>query len=145
MHFTIAGEGEERSFLENMIKEQGLSKKVTMLGHTDAPENFYPTIDILLFTSAYEGTARTILESMACGVPVICFDISSMKEIVQNDLNGQLIPAFDTDACYQKLNKLLINTDKIKNLSSNCRNFIKTQFNKSTIFKKWEDHILEGL
>ena len=143
VQFQIAGEGEERKELEKMIDSYGLNETVKLIGHLENPQKFYPTLDLVLFTSAYEGTARTILEAMACGVPVVCFDISSMKEIVESGYNGHRIPAFDVEAC-SKLVEILVNDpDELNRLSSNCREFIKLKFNKDVIFKNWQNLILE--
>ena len=143
VQFEIAGEGEERKELEKMINSYGLNETVKLIGHLENPQEFYPKLDLVLFTSAYEGTARTILEAMACGVPVVSFDISSMKEIVESGHNGHRIPAFDVDAASKLIEILINDPEELSRLSANCREFVKMKFNKDVIFRNWQNLILE--
>ena len=93
--FLIGGSGDEEQPLREYVKTLGLGNRVTFVGHLERPEIFYRDLDILLFTSKYEGTSRTILESFSTGLPVVCFDISSMKELVDDGKNGYKIPPFE--------------------------------------------------
>ena len=68
---SILGEGEERNTLENLINDLGLSKHVHLLGLQDTPWPFYAYADCFLLPSRFEGLPNVVLESLACGTPVI--------------------------------------------------------------------------
>jgi glycosyltransferase involved in cell wall biosynthesis len=56
----------------------------------------YAGADVFVYPSLYEGFGLPVLEAMACGVPVVCSDTSSLPEFA--DGAAQLIPPEDTDA-----------------------------------------------
>ncbi len=71
------------SELVSEIKKRGLLEKVVMLGFV--PEQLlrklYQAANMFLFPSLYEGFGLPVLEALACGVPVICGDNSSLPEV----------------------------------------------------------------
>jgi glycosyltransferase involved in cell wall biosynthesis len=91
----IAGEGELRSTLSELITQKGLSQEVRLLGHVDDMTAFFNSLDLFIFPSKYEGSANTLIETIQHGVPCIAFDVSSNPEIIQHEVNGYLAKAFE--------------------------------------------------
>jgi glycosyltransferase involved in cell wall biosynthesis len=86
----IAGEGELHAALQKSIDDEGLQDQVKLLGHvTDMPA-FFNSLDVFVFTSLYEGSANTLIETLQYGVPTIAWDVSSNPEIVVNGETGFL-------------------------------------------------------
>ena len=82
----IAGDGPERARLEQLITRLGLGDRVRLLGpraHEQLPE-LYNAADPMILASSREGWANVVLESMACGTPVIVSNICGNPEIVQS-------------------------------------------------------------
>jgi glycosyltransferase involved in cell wall biosynthesis len=91
----IAGEGELREALQKLISIHGLQEEIKLLGHvTDMPA-FFSSLDLFVFTSLYEGSANTLIETLQYGVPTIAWDVSSNPEIIQNGENGFLVKVGD--------------------------------------------------
>lgn len=90
----IAGEGELRPQLENLIKEKNLQNEVRLLGHVDDMTSFFNSLDLFVFPSKFEGSANTLIETIQHGVPCIAFDVSSNPEIIQHGINGYLAQPF---------------------------------------------------
>ncbi len=81
----IAGEGPERAALLSLAARLGVADRVRLLGpwpHEDLP-TLYGAADISVLSSAREGLANVLLESMACGTPVIASPIPGNDEAVQ--------------------------------------------------------------
>ena len=81
----IAGEGPERPRLEALIAQRGLSGRVRLLGarpHAELPA-LYGAADASVLASSREGWANVLLESMACGTPVVATNIWGNPEVVQ--------------------------------------------------------------
>ncbi|MFL5285216.1 MAG: glycosyltransferase [Rhodopila sp.] len=81
----IAGEGTERESLSGLIDRLGLGARVRLLGpwpHRDLPA-LYGAADASVLASSREGWANVLLESMACGTPVIAADIWGNPEVVR--------------------------------------------------------------
>jgi glycosyltransferase involved in cell wall biosynthesis len=81
----IAGEGPDRARLSALIAQFGLQDRVRLLGarpHADLPA-LYGAADASVLASSREGWANVLLESMACGTPVVASDIWGNPEVVR--------------------------------------------------------------
>jgi teichuronic acid biosynthesis glycosyltransferase TuaC len=87
---VIVGEGPEQVRLAGLIGASGLSDRVRLLGprpHRDLPA-LYGAADASVLASSREGWANVLLESMACGTPVVAADIWGNKEVVRAPAAG---------------------------------------------------------
>ncbi len=96
------------SFLLRTAKFQD---RVLVKGWVELEElkQYMVNADALILPSLYEGFGFPPLEAMACGLPVIATPVGSVKEYVEDDVNGFLFPRKDVDALAEKLNALLKN------------------------------------
>lgn len=94
----IAGEGELHKDLQKQIEDAGLQEQVKLLGHVSDMPAFFNSLDVFVFTSLYEGSANTLIETLQYGLPTVCWDISSNPEIVENGKTGWLVKPFDVQA-----------------------------------------------
>jgi glycosyltransferase involved in cell wall biosynthesis len=98
-HLLIAGEGAERGALAALAQRLGVADRVRLLGsvaHAELP-GLYGAADLSVLSSAREGWANVLLESMACGTPVVASPIPGNDEVVQGAAAG-LIAAARTPA-----------------------------------------------
>ena len=103
---SIIGDGPERDFLESLVSELGLSSVVTFHGfRRDIPE-VLREMDIFTLSSLSEGTSITLLEAMASGKPVVVTNVGGNPAIVEQGVNGLLVPAAEPDSLAQALLKL---------------------------------------
>ena len=89
----IAGEGPERARLEALAARLGVAGRVRFLGalpHAALPR-LYSAADALVLASSREGWANVLLESMACGTPVIASDAWGNPEVVAKPAAGVLM------------------------------------------------------
>jgi glycosyltransferase involved in cell wall biosynthesis len=78
----IFGEGIERPRLEALVKQLGLTGRVTFHGRVDDPMQAYRSIDLLVLPSEAEGFGLVLIEAMACGVPVIGTDVDGIRDVI---------------------------------------------------------------
>ena len=93
MHLLIVGEGPERARLQAQIFAAGLSERVRLVGpvpHAQLPA-YYAAADASVLASSREGWANVLLESMACGTPVIASDILGNSEVVRAPEAGRIV------------------------------------------------------
>jgi teichuronic acid biosynthesis glycosyltransferase TuaC len=86
----IVGEGPEAARLSDLITAHGLDDRVRLLGprlHADLPA-LYGAADALVLASSREGWANVLLESMACGTPVVAANIWGNPEVVRTPAAG---------------------------------------------------------
>jgi glycosyltransferase involved in cell wall biosynthesis len=136
----IIGEGPERKKLEQQVKKLGLDDKVNFTGalpNTDLAR-WYSAADALLLCSSREGWANVLLESMACGTPVVATRIWGTPEVVANDTAGRLIEERDGKHLAQGIKSLFSSypdRDQVRTYAENFswRNTTEAQL---TLFKQ---------
>lgn len=89
----IAGEGAQRTSLERQISDLGLAADVFLLGNVanDQLRHWYSAADVSCLASSREGWANVLLESMACGTPVVATRVWGTPEVVASDDLGLLV------------------------------------------------------
>lgn len=136
----IAGEGELRAHLTNLIKEKNLQNEVRLLGHVEDMTAFFNSLDLFVFTSKYEGSANTLIETIQHGVPCVAFDVSSNPEIIQHGVNGFLAKPFELEDLH-KYTLELMNHPELKEKFREA--------NERILSTKFDSHknltILEGI
>jgi glycosyltransferase involved in cell wall biosynthesis len=96
----IAGDGPERAALSALAGKLGVADRVRLLGavpHGDLAR-LYSAADLSVLASSREGWANVLLESMACGTPVIASPIPGNTEVVQKPAAGSIANANTAEA-----------------------------------------------
>ena len=90
----IAGTGPERKNLEMQAQRLGVADRVTFLGSVAQPQlkEYYNAADAMVLASSREGWANVLLESMACGTPVVASNVWGTPEVVAAPEGGVLMP-----------------------------------------------------
>ncbi|MBK1695228.1 glycosyl transferase family 1 [Chromatium weissei] len=90
---AIVGDGEERENLRQQAQRLSVSQRVIFAGARPQIElkDWYSAADMLLLCSSREGWANVLLESMACGTPVVATAIGGTPEVVQSPIAGRII------------------------------------------------------
>ena len=108
----ILGDGEDRSLLEQLIKDLGISEDVSLPGFTDNPYAFMKRAAVFVLSSIYEGLPNVLLEALACGCPVVATDCpTGPREILDNGRYGRLVPVGDHEALAKAILETLDNPD----------------------------------
>ncbi len=87
---NIKGTEQYRARMQALIDELGIHERCAFLGNRNDMERIYPACDITALSSAHEGMPNVLLESMACGVPVVATNISDNSHIVKEGETGFL-------------------------------------------------------
>jgi len=91
-HLVLVGEGPEKTAIEEKIRILHLQSSVTLIDYLDNAElpGMYRDSDLFVLPSLMEGVPRTILEAMACGVPVVTTNLPHLVGII--DGAGLVVP-----------------------------------------------------
>lgn len=81
-HYTIVGEGTERSVLETLICHYNLSDMVTLTGWSDNLEHYFHESDLQVIPSSWEGFGLVAVEGMSTGLPVIASNVPGLREVL---------------------------------------------------------------
>lgn len=103
----IVGDGPLKNDLKKYSQTLNIDDKVIFLGLRRDIPNFLSSIDIFVLPSLWEGLSNALIEAMASGKPVIVTDIPPIKEIINSEELGVLIPPENSDAIADALELLL--------------------------------------
>jgi len=134
----VGKKGKDYRIIENEIHKLGLANDVILTGYIEDFElpYFYNAASIFCFISLYEGFGLPILESMACGCPVIASNVSCMPEIAGDA--AILVHPEDIENIVKSMNELIKNEDMRKALIEKglerCRLFSWEEAAKKLLF-----------
>lgn len=100
-HLLIAGDGPERFRLEQHARDVECRRHVRFLGHRDDAADVMQCCDVFWLGSSFEGMSNSLMEAMACGLPVVATDIPPNRELVSHGRHGYLVPVGDGAAFAQ--------------------------------------------
>jgi glycosyltransferase involved in cell wall biosynthesis len=132
----IAGEGELGTALHKLIQEKNLQEHVKLLGHVNDMTAFFNSLDVFVFTSLYEGSANTLIETLWHKVPTVAWDVSSNPEIVVSGETGYLENLGDCKALQKSIEKAIENKELLIQLGQNK---VRTDFDNFNNLKKLSD------
>ena len=91
-----------------LLKEFTSNKKIKLFNHVSQNKlvEFYNISDVFVITSIEDGFAMVIPQALACGLPVICSENSGGSELIQNGINGYVLPIRNIDELKKKMNFL---------------------------------------
>jgi glycosyltransferase involved in cell wall biosynthesis len=127
---NLVGEGEQRPVLERMVSELGLTRRVHFLGWVarDDIAEHYRRADIFVTATTWEGMPNTVLEAMACGLPIVGTQASGLRELVRDGVNGYLVPIKDPGAMAEALVGLIGNGYERRRMGRESRKLAEREF-----------------
>lgn len=143
----VVGDGPERSALEGLVAELGLSGTVTFLGAW-APEDvpdFLEEIDVGALTSDFEGTPLAVMELMAAGKPVVATSVGGVPDLIEDGIHGLLIPPRRPDALARALAALLVDPAQRARMGAAARDRQQREFDFRSTVSSVEDLYVELL
>lgn len=140
-HLLIAGEGELKASLLEIIQKKNLQDKVTLLGHVTDMAAFMNSLDVFVFPSLFEGSANTLIETLYYKKPVVAFDLSSNPEIIQNKVNGLLAKPQDAQDLARCVLEIMNSPQLREEFVKNGERIVREKFNNQAIMQVIESII----
>ncbi len=115
------GDGPLRIRLQEEAQTLGLSEHIEFAGEHKDVENWYPRFTVFTNTSVYEGMSNTLLEAMACGLPLVASDVPGNALWLRENENTLFFPSGNAEMLAEKLLKLWMNPRLCLELGKNNR------------------------
>ncbi|MCM3669038.1 glycosyltransferase family 1 protein [Mesobacillus maritimus] len=124
VHWLIVGDGPLKEELQ-----QTKTTNMTFTGYleSDRLAEVYSGSDLLVFPSKTETFGNVVLESFACGTPVIGAQAGGVKEIISHEQNGILCPSGQTDTFIEAIVNLLCDKDSLRMYGTRARTYAQSQ------------------
>jgi GalNAc-alpha-(1->4)-GalNAc-alpha-(1->3)-diNAcBac-PP-undecaprenol alpha-1,4-N-acetyl-D-galactosaminyltransferase len=141
----VGGKALKQNMLEQLnklIADLNVKSKVILAGYQDNIEKFYHQSSIFAFASSSEGFPNVIGEAMAAGLPTVALDcIAGPSEMIENEVNGFLIPINDFNTFRKRLEQLMSDESLRIRLGSRAKISIK-KYSLENIARQYYDFIL---
>lgn len=124
---VIVGDGPKRQELEEMVKELGLEAHVQFIGmieHNKVPD-MIGIADLFLQTNDLSCLGNTLLEAIACGRPIVTWDVGTTRDILIDNQNGCLMPDAKPETIAQMVVGLAKDPERRNRLAKGARLFAK--------------------
>jgi glycosyltransferase involved in cell wall biosynthesis len=133
--FIIAGRGPCENELKNLTKELTIQNNISFVGritHADKLKLLAES-QIMVQPSLVEGFGITIIESFACGTPVIASNVMPLPELVKDGKNGVTIDPYDVPKWAYFIKQYLSNPDECGEKGANGKMMVMNQYTIETI------------
>jgi glycosyltransferase involved in cell wall biosynthesis len=105
--FLLVGDGAMRPTLERARARAGLETRLHFAGWRSDLPAIYDGATVVTLTSRFEGLPRVLVESLACGVPVVAMAVDGVGEVVREGINGFLVEEGDVTAMAERVARVL--------------------------------------
>jgi glycosyltransferase involved in cell wall biosynthesis len=142
----VAGDGPDRSMLEQLAAELGIAERVRFLGYQSQQQvrSLLEKTDVFVMSSFAEGVPVVLMEAAAAGVPSVATRIAGIPELIEDGVvGGLLVPPGDVVATAEAIAKLLNDAELRNRLGSAGREKVSRDYNLS-LEARWMGRILTG-
>ena len=123
--------------LKELARELGVEDKVIFTGASKDVNSYLLKSKIFAFTSDHEGFPNSLGEAMAAGLPVVSYDcVAGPSDMIDDGVNGYLVPVFDDELFIKRLDYLMSHEDERQQIGKAAREKIK-QFDAKSICDKF--------
>jgi glycosyltransferase involved in cell wall biosynthesis len=115
--------------------------KVHYMGHLNDDISqvlLYSAADVLVAPSVQENLSNTVMESLACGTPVVAFNIGGMPDMIEHKGNGYLATPFDHISLAEGISWVLSDPQLHGRLSARARSLVVENFKLCTVAKRYQ-------
>lgn len=141
---VIVGAGEIEKH-KQLASTYGISDKVIFTGFRTDVNNLIQAMDIFWLPSRSEGLPNTMLEAMAVKKPVIVFNIAGISEVIEDNVNGFLIPFEDIELLNKRTAELINNPKLMTLIGERGYQTVKKDYSMERMVSSTEQHLLDLL
>ena len=134
----IVGDGVQRSYLEDLVKQKLLHSRVVFLGQRNHQEvqNEYCKAGVFVLSSDQEGCPNVLLEAMSFGVPSVATSVGAVPEIIDDGISGFVVPRRDSKILAQRIMELIKSKDLRERVGLSGQEKIKREFSNSVHIRR---------
>ncbi len=136
---VLIGFGPEKEALEALTKEYNIENHVLFAGKSEGVVDYLNAGDLFVIPSRREGNPNTLLEALACGLPVIASSIGGIVEVIEDKKNGILIAPDDEQLLAEKILYLLKSEKDAAIFGKNARESALSLFSLDKISDKYKE------
>lgn len=134
----LMGNGKDKSYLAKKILNKGLEGFIELLPFSENPFRYINDSKYTVLTSNYEGFPMSVLESLACGIPVVSVAYKNFEDgVIRNEYNGLMIENHNPDALARALNRFFEDEKLYLRCKENAQKSVAI-FDVKNISNQWQ-------
>lgn len=142
VHLVIVGSGGGISLscedeLRRFVSDRGLDAAVTFTGFTENVHEYLQAADLFVFPTEYEAFGLSLVEAMACRLPVIATKVGGIPDIIRHLKNGILVEPGDSEALAREITNLLNQPQLAQSLAENARRTACQRYSIKTVSQRY--------
>ncbi len=141
---VVAGDGEYRQPLENLVIELGMQGNVIFLGTRNDIADLLKVFNLYVLPSYSEGLPMVLLEAMASGCPIVSTDVGGVSTAVKHQVNGLLVKPKNIEELSDSIIDLLVDDNKREAFIVKGKNIFAEKFSALKMMSKYEELYLSG-
>ena len=134
LELTLVGDGSDREELQELARQLGICHRVVFVGYAghDRVRDYLQQSDVFILPSFAEGVPVSLMEAMACGVPVLSTYVGGIPELIESEKTGLLVPPADSTALCQAIVRYCDDIGLRQRVSRSARQAVVSGFNLDT-------------
>jgi sugar transferase (PEP-CTERM/EpsH1 system associated) len=138
LHVLLVGKGPDMESIQRQVKGSPLlARNVTLTGASDRVAEILNAMDVFVLPSLGEGMSNTLLEAMACGLPVVVSRAGGNPEVVEDQKSGWFFTPSDVRNLADQLERLAANTETRRQLGLNARERVVQLFSLGGMMQRY--------
>lgn len=134
--FIICGNGADLESFKKAYKDEIENEQVIFLGERKDVINVLVGCDVFLFPTLHENLSNSLLEACAVGMPIIATSVGGNPEVIEDGVNGLLIPPEDVLSIRDAIMSLVNDREKMKKLGDKAQEIGHEKFSQDKIFNQ---------
>jgi glycosyltransferase involved in cell wall biosynthesis len=132
----IFGDGPERIRLERQINSTG---SIALRGTVRSPQEALARIGLLVLPSEAEGFPLVLIEAMAAGVPIVATNAPGIRDVIEDGVNGLLVPIGDRDALSAAIERIVDDVALRARLIENGLRIVRARYTWQTVLPMYRE------
>lgn len=141
----LAGDGELRGGLEQLVASLQLADRVRFAGWFDEPADLLGFVDVAVLSSRNEGTPLWLIEAMAAGRPVVSTAVGGVPDLVEDGETGLLVPASDVPRLAEAMQRMVAEPELRASMGARARAFAASRFGAQRLISDIDGLYAAGL
>lgn len=134
----IVGDGPDKSSLQSVCQQIGITSSVTFTGYMDDVTTAYDASDVFVLPSWHEGFGIVLVEAMAMGVPVVATPSTGIVDVVEDEKSALLVPPGDPAGFSKAIQRLFEDESLNRRLVETGRQTAESKFSRARMARRME-------
>jgi glycosyltransferase involved in cell wall biosynthesis len=150
VEFLVVGEenrrgGDYHARVERLVDELGMTRRVRLLGRVEDASSVVVKLDLLVSASRSEAFGMAMAEALVCGVPVVATATEGAQTLIEDGVNGLLVPVGDVRALAAAISSLLADEERRLTLGAHAQRSARERFSPRRMLEATERVYEEAL